>query len=34
MVKLVLLIDSITRPNGIALMPGEKTDYVACSDPS
>lgn len=28
-----LLIDSITRPNGIALSPDESTLYVACSDP-
>ena len=27
-----LLVDSITRPNGIALMPGEKRLIVACSD--
>ena len=29
----VLLIDSITRPNGIAFFPGEKRLLVACSDP-
>jgi gluconolactonase len=28
-----LLVDSITRPNGIAFMPGEKTILVANSDP-
>lgn len=28
-----LLIDSITRPNGIALSPDESKLYVACSDP-
>lgn len=28
-----LLTDSITRPNGIAFSPDEKTVYVACSDP-
>jgi gluconolactonase len=31
--KVTLLIDSITRPNGIAFMPGEKTLLVANSDP-
>jgi len=29
----VLLVDSITRPNGIALTPDEKKLIVACSDP-
>lgn len=29
-----LLIDSITRPNGIAFSPDEKTLYVASSDPA
>jgi gluconolactonase len=29
----VLLVDSITRPNGIAFFPGEKKLLVACSDP-
>ena len=29
---MILLVDSITRPNGIALMPGEKKLIVACSD--
>jgi len=28
-----LLVDSITRPNGIAFLPGEKTLIVASSDP-
>ena len=32
--EVILLIDSITRPNGIALMPGEKKLIVACSDRS
>ncbi len=31
--EVILLIDSITRPNGIAFMPGEKTLLVANSDP-
>jgi gluconolactonase len=31
--KLDLLIDSLSRPNGIALSPDEKTLYVANSDP-
>lgn len=30
----VLMTDSITRPNGIAFMPGEKTIIVANSDPA
>lgn len=30
----VLLTDSITRPNGIAFLPGEKQLIVACSDPN
>jgi gluconolactonase len=29
-----LLVDSITKPNGIAFMPGEKKFLVACSDPA
>jgi gluconolactonase len=29
----ILLIDSITRPNGIAFFPGEQKLLVACSDP-
>lgn len=32
--ELVLLVDSITRPNGIALLPGEKQLLVANSDPA
>lgn len=31
--QVTMLVDSITRPNGIALMPDEKTLVVACSDP-
>lgn len=31
--KLTLLTDQVTRPNGIALSPDEKTLYVAVSDP-
>jgi gluconolactonase len=31
--QIVLLTDSVTRPNGIALFPGEKTLIVANSDP-
>jgi gluconolactonase len=30
----ILLVDSITRPNGIAFLPGEKKLIVACSDPN
>jgi gluconolactonase len=30
--SLILLVDSITRPNGIALTPDEKNLIVACSD--
>lgn len=30
--KVSLLIDSITRPNGLAFMPGEKTIIIASSD--
>ena len=30
--ELILLVDSITRPNGIALMPGDNKLVVACSD--
>jgi gluconolactonase len=30
----VLLADSITRPNGIAFLPGEQKLVVACSDPN
>jgi gluconolactonase len=29
----ILLVDSITRPNGIAFFPGEKQILIACSDP-
>jgi gluconolactonase len=29
----ILLVDSITRPNGLAFLPGEKKLVVACSDP-
>ncbi|NCI45745.1 SMP-30/gluconolactonase/LRE family protein [Sediminibacterium soli] len=32
--KVILLTDSITRPNGIAFLPGEKTLLVANSDPA
>ncbi|GGG73109.1 gluconolactonase [Parapedobacter pyrenivorans] len=32
--KVVLLTDSITRPNGIALFPGEQKMLVASSDPN
>jgi gluconolactonase len=31
--SVVLLADSITRPNGIAFFPGEQKMIVACSDP-
>jgi gluconolactonase len=31
--KATLLVDSITRPNGIAFFPGEKTLIIANSDP-
>jgi gluconolactonase len=31
--KATLLVDSLTRPNGIAFLPGEKTFIVANSDP-
>ena len=30
--EVMLLVDSITRPNGIALMPGDNKLIVACSD--
>jgi len=30
--EVILLVDSITRPNGIALMPGDNKLVVACSD--
>lgn len=32
--KVILLVDSITRPNGLAFLPGEKQLLVACSDPA
>ena len=32
--EVILQTDSITRPNGIALFPGEKRLLVACSDPN
>lgn len=32
--KVDLLVDSLSRPNGIALSPDEKTLYVAVSDPA
>jgi gluconolactonase len=32
--EVLLLTDSVTRPNGIAFMPGEKTLLVANSDPA
>jgi gluconolactonase len=31
--EVVLLVDSITRPNGIAFFPGENKLLIACSDP-
>lgn len=31
--KVILLVDSITRPNGIAFFPGEKRILIASSDP-
>ncbi|NCU04243.1 MAG: SMP-30/gluconolactonase/LRE family protein [Chitinophagaceae bacterium] len=31
--EVVLLVDSIPRPNGIAFLPGEKQVIIACSDP-
>ena len=30
---MTLLTDTITKPNGIAFLPGEKTILIACSDP-
>ena len=30
----ILLVDSITRPNGIAFLPGEQKLIIACSDPN
>jgi gluconolactonase len=32
--EVILLLDSITRPNGILLLPGEKTLLIANSDPA
>lgn len=32
--EVVLLADSITRPNGLAFLPGEKQLIIACSDPA
>ena len=32
--SVILLIDSISRPNGIAFFPGEKKIIIACSDPA
>jgi len=32
--EVILMTDSLTRPNGIAFMPGEKTIIVANSDPA
>lgn len=32
--EIVLLVDSITRPNGIAFLPGEQQLIIACSDPA
>lgn len=32
--EVILLVDSITRPNGIAFMPGERKLIIACSDPA
>lgn len=32
--EVILLVDSITRPNGIAFLPGEKKLIIACSDPA
>ena len=32
--EVILLVDSIIRPNGIAFLPGEKQLIVACSDPA
>jgi gluconolactonase len=31
--EITLLTDKVTRPNGLAFSPDEKTLYVACSDP-
>jgi len=32
--KVILMTDSLTRPNGLAFLPGEKTMIVANSDPA
>jgi gluconolactonase len=32
--EIILLLDSITRPNGLAFLPGEKKLIIACSDPA
>lgn len=32
--EVVLLVDSIPRPNGIALLPGDRQLLIACSDPA
>jgi gluconolactonase len=32
--EVILLTDSIPRPNGIALLPGDKQLIIACSDPA
>lgn len=32
--EVILLVDSVTRPNGLAFLPGEKKLIVACSDPN
>jgi len=32
--EVILLVDSIPRPNGIAFLPGEKQLIIACSDPA
>ena len=31
--QVILLVDSIPRPNGLAFLPGEKKLIIACSDP-
>jgi gluconolactonase len=31
--EVILLVDSVSRPNGLAFLPGEKKLIVACSDP-
>jgi gluconolactonase len=32
--EMILLVDSISRPNGIVLLPGQQQLIVACSDPA